>query len=47
LSLVNERGMTVIMATHDKEMVDRMKHRVLVMEGGKKVYERLEGGYSY
>ncbi|MCE5195668.1 MAG: cell division ATP-binding protein FtsE [Negativicutes bacterium] len=46
LSLVNERGMTVIMATHDKEMVNRMKHRVIVMEGGKKVNERLEGGYN-
>ncbi len=46
LGLVNERGMTVIMATHDKEMVNRMKHRVIVMEGGKKVNERLEGGYN-
>src|SRR5665647_307344 len=46
LSLVNERGTTVIMATHAKEMVNRMKHRVIVMEGGKKVNERLEGGYN-
>ncbi|MPM32467.1 Cell division ATP-binding protein FtsE [bioreactor metagenome] len=45
LSLVNERGMTIIMATHDSEMVNRMKHRVIVIENGKKVRDRMEGGY--
>lgn len=45
LSLVNERGMTILMATHDSEMVNRMKHRVIVIENGKKVRDRVEGGY--
>lgn len=46
LSLVNERGTTIIMATHDSEMVNRVKHRVIVLECGRKTQERKDGGYD-
>ena len=32
---INKRGTTVIMATHAKEIVDRMKKRVIAIEDGK------------
>ena len=42
LEKINNNGTTIIMATHDKEMVNRMKKRVLVIDGGrlKKDYEK-------
>ena len=46
LEKINNNGTTIMMATHDKEMVNRMKKRVLVIEAGrlKKDYEK--GKYS-
>jgi len=46
LEKINNDGTTIIMATHDKEMVNRMKKRVLVIDAGrlKKDYEK--GKYS-
>ena len=46
LEKINNNGTTIMMATHDKEMVNRMKKRVLVIDGGrlKKDYEK--GKYS-
>ncbi len=42
LEEINNLGTTVIMATHDKEMVNRMQKRVIVIEEGrlKKDYEK-------
>lgn len=42
LEKINNNGTTIMMATHDKEMVNRMKKRVLVIDGGrlKKDYEK-------
>ena len=42
LEKINNNGTTIMMATHDKEMVNRMKKRVLVIEAGrlKKDYEK-------
>lgn len=37
---------TVIICTHDKTMVDRMKKRVLEIENGKLVRDEKESGYS-
>lgn len=42
LESINNNGTTIIMATHDKEMVNRMKKRVLLIDAGrlKKDYEK-------
>ena len=42
LEEINNTGTTIIMATHDKEMVNRMKKRVILIESGrlKKDYEK-------
>lgn len=44
LNLVNERGMTILMATHDSEMVNYLKQRVIIIENGKKVLDQAKGG---
>ena len=46
LNLVNERGMTVLMATHDREMVNFMQQRMIIIESGKKVLDQTKGGVS-
>lgn len=41
-----ELGTTIIMATHDKEIVNRMKKRVLVIENSVLVGDYLKGSYK-
>ena len=41
-----EIGTTVIMATHDKEIVNRMKKRVLLLENGTLTGDYLKGSYK-
>lgn len=43
---INKTGTTVLMATHDREMVDRMRRRVIQLEGGKVVRDQKRGGYG-
>jgi len=45
LKAINIRGTTVIMASHDKEIVDAMRQRVLVLDGGKVVRDERRGVY--
>lgn len=45
LEQINNMGTTVIMATHDREIVDRMKKRVIVIEEGKLVKDFEKGQY--
>lgn len=45
LSEINHRGTTVMVVTHDKELVDRMKRRVITIEAGKVTSDRT-GGYE-
>jgi cell division transport system ATP-binding protein len=47
LKEINSRGTTVIMATHNKEIVDTIKKRVVVIESGKIVRDEQGGGYDY
>ena len=42
----NELGTTVVMATHDKDIVDRMKQRVVTIEDGVKVSDVEKGAYK-
>ncbi|MFC0674581.1 cell division ATP-binding protein FtsE, partial [Brachybacterium hainanense] len=45
LAQINERGTTVVMATHDRSAVDRMRKRVVEMVGGHVVRDEEAGGY--
>jgi cell division transport system ATP-binding protein len=47
LSDINLRGTTVIMATHDKMMVDKMRKRVIALEQGRIVRDQQGGLYCY
>ncbi|MDQ2732300.1 MAG: cell division ATP-binding protein FtsE [Armatimonadota bacterium] len=45
LARVNEAGRTVIVATHDRVMVDDMQRRVIELENGHVVRDVVAGGY--
>ena len=46
-SEINESGTTIVMATHDKEIVDAMGKRVIAIEKGKIVRDERNGVYGY
>lgn len=46
LDQINLRGTTIVMVTHAKDIVDRMKKRVIAIEKGKIVRDE-EGQYGY
>src|SRR5688500_17273888 len=43
---INRTGTTVVMATHDREMVDKMRKRVIALEEGTVVRDERRGGYG-
>lgn len=45
LDEINKLGTTIIMATHDKEIVNKMKKRVLYIEEGKLIKDYEKGTY--
>ncbi len=47
LDRINRTGTTVVMATHDREMVDSMRKRVIALETGHVVRDQERGGYGY
>ena len=46
LERINQTGTTVIVATHDREMVDSMHRRVIALEAGHVVRDQERGGYG-
>jgi cell division transport system ATP-binding protein len=46
LERINRTGTTVVMATHDKNMVDRMRRRVVELEKGEIVRDQVRGVYG-
>ena len=44
---INNRGTTVLMATHAKDIVDSMKKRVIAIENGILVSDKEKGGYVH
>lgn len=44
---INQSGTTVIMATHDKLVVDSMRERVVALESGRLIRDERRGGYDY
>ena len=43
---INRTGTTVLMATHDREMVDKMRRRVIALENGRLIRDERRGGYG-
>ncbi|MGE5604444.1 MAG: cell division ATP-binding protein FtsE [Bacteroidota bacterium] len=43
---INKRGTTVIMATHNKTIVDKMRRRVVALEGGRISRDEQKGVYE-
>ncbi len=43
---INRTGTTVIVATHDKAMVDRMRRRVIELSGGHVIRDEVSGLYA-
>jgi cell division transport system ATP-binding protein len=44
---INLRGTTVVMATHNKDIVNNLTHRVIAIESGKIARDEQKGGYGY
>ena len=47
LEKINTSGTTVIMATHNKEVVNAIRHRVIAIEGGIITRDEIGGDYGY
>jgi len=43
---INRSGTTILMVTHDREMVDKMRKRVIALEEGKLARDERRGGYA-
>lgn len=44
---VNNRGTTIIMATHARDIVDEMRKRVVALDNGKVARDDVKGGYEF
>ena len=44
---INSKGTSVVFATHNKELVDRMRKRVLVLKDGRLVKDEQRGNFDY
>ena len=47
LERINKTGTTVLVATHDRDMVDSMRKRVIALENGRIVRDQDRGVYGY
>jgi cell division transport system ATP-binding protein len=43
---INRAGTTILMVTHDREMVDKMRRRVIGLEDGRLARDERRGGYE-
>lgn len=44
---INYRGTTIVMATHNREIVNKTKRRVIAIESGKIARDQVRGDYGY
>src|SRR4051794_14184640 len=44
---INRTGTTVVVATHDREMVDKMRRRVIELNQGRIIRDQVAGMYQY
>ncbi|NHC12916.1 cell division ATP-binding protein FtsE [Motilibacter deserti] len=47
LDRINRTGTTIVMATHDDDVVDQMRKRVVELDGGRVVRDQSRGVYGY
>jgi len=47
LERINKTGTTVLVATHDRDMVDNMRRRVIALDSGRIVRDQDRGVYGY
>ena len=43
---INRTGTTVVVVTHDREMVDKMRRRVIALDAGRVVRDQAAGTYT-
>ena len=43
---VNALGTTVVFATHNSELVNTMRRRVVALEGGRIIRDQIDAGYD-
>ena len=46
LHRINTAGTTILMVTHDREMVDKMRKRVIALDDGRLARDERRGGYA-
>jgi cell division transport system ATP-binding protein len=44
---INSHGTTIVMATHNRDIVNTKKHRVIAIDGGMIVRDEQRGDYGY
>ena len=44
---INEMGTTVLVVTHEKELVNALAKRVITIENGRVISDGMDGYYSY
>lgn len=47
LQEINKEGTTVVVCTHDRDLVDKMRQRVIEIKDGSVIRDELQGSYSY
>lgn len=47
LERINLQGTTILMATHNSQIVNTLRHRVIAIENGRVVRDEAEGEYGY
>lgn len=47
LEKINLQGTTILMATHNSQIVNTLRHRVIAIENGRIVRDQAEGEYGY
>ncbi len=47
LEEINSQGTTIVMATHNKDIVNTIKKRVIAVENGRIARDERRGGYGY
>ena len=47
LEKINELGTTVLIVTHEKELVNRFSKRVIAIDGGRIISDGMDGYYNY
>ena len=43
---INRAGTTILMVTHDREMVDKMRKRVIALDNGTVIRDERRGSYA-